>query len=121
MADSPTGWWHLVQGTHRSWLPGDPRGFRSRRHRRHSSGDYRTPPPAGEHEGLHRAAENDPTPAVCIPFEHREAVVDAWREACRRRDIDLLAVSVGVLFERWLFFAEAEHAVGLYYGAVPQP
>lgn len=28
----------------------------------------------------------------------------------------LLAVSIGVLFERWLFFAEAEHTVGLYYG-----
>jgi len=24
---------------------------------------------------------------------------------------------VGVLIERWLFFAEAKHAVTLYYGA----
>ena len=23
--------------------------------------------------------------------------------------------AIGVLFERWLFFAEAEHTVGLYY------
>lgn len=28
----------------------------------------------------------------------------------------LLSAGIGVLFERWLFFAEAEHTVGLYYG-----
>jgi len=27
----------------------------------------------------------------------------------------------GVAVSRWLFFAEAEHTVGLYYGAAPQP
>ncbi len=27
----------------------------------------------------------------------------------------LMFVGIGVLFERWLFFAEAEHTVGLYY------
>ncbi len=29
----------------------------------------------------------------------------------------LLGVAVGILTERWLFFAEAEHVVSLYYGA----
>lgn len=29
----------------------------------------------------------------------------------------LIAVSVGVAIERWLFFAEAEHIVSIYYGA----
>lgn len=28
-----------------------------------------------------------------------------------------ISVSIGVLIERWLFFAEAKHAVSLYYGA----
>lgn len=28
----------------------------------------------------------------------------------------LLAAGIGVVFERWLFFAEAEHTVALYYG-----
>ena len=28
-----------------------------------------------------------------------------------------VATGIGVLVERWLFFAEAEHVVGLYYGA----
>jgi DMSO reductase anchor subunit len=28
-----------------------------------------------------------------------------------------LSASLGVLIERWLFFAEAKHTVTLYYGA----
>ncbi|MGH7178301.1 MAG: hypothetical protein ACREJC_13050, partial [Tepidisphaeraceae bacterium] len=47
-------WWHLMWNTYGTWLPGDPRGFRNRHHRIHSSGDYRNPPPPGEHAGLHR-------------------------------------------------------------------
>jgi sulfite dehydrogenase (quinone) subunit SoeC len=29
----------------------------------------------------------------------------------------VLVGAIGVLIERWLFFAEAKHAVTLYYGA----
>jgi DMSO reductase anchor subunit len=29
--------------------------------------------------------------------------------------VTLMFAGVGVLFERWLFFAEAEHTVSLYY------
>jgi DMSO reductase anchor subunit len=28
-----------------------------------------------------------------------------------------VSVSIGVVLERWLFFAEAQHKVMLYYGA----
>ena len=45
-------WQHLVLNTRCSWLHGDPRGFRSRGHRMHSSGDYKNPPPRGEHVAL---------------------------------------------------------------------
>jgi DMSO reductase anchor subunit len=31
--------------------------------------------------------------------------------------IGLLAATSGVILERWLFFAEAQHVVTLYYGA----
>ncbi|MFA9477717.1 hypothetical protein ACERK3_05345 [Phycisphaerales bacterium AB-hyl4] len=47
-----TIWRHVTFGTKRSWNPADPRGFRSRRHRIHSSGDYRNPPPKHEHARL---------------------------------------------------------------------
>ena len=41
-------WWHVTLSTYGSWLPGDQRGFRSRKHKIHSSGDYKNPPPASE-------------------------------------------------------------------------
>ncbi len=44
---------HAVCTYYGQWLPGDERGWRSRRHRLHSSGDYRNPPPPGEYEKLH--------------------------------------------------------------------
>jgi len=47
-------WWHLILTTKGSWLPGDPRGFRSRDHRIHSSGDYKNRPPKGKHEKLYQ-------------------------------------------------------------------
>jgi REP element-mobilizing transposase RayT len=50
-------WFHVMWHTYGTWLPGDPRGFRDRDHRIHSSGDYKNPPPQGEHEGLHRYAK----------------------------------------------------------------
>jgi DMSO reductase anchor subunit len=31
--------------------------------------------------------------------------------------VAVLAMAAGLLLERWLFFAEAEHVVMLYYGA----
>jgi hypothetical protein len=34
--------------TYGSWLYGDARGFRTRHHREHVEGDYKTPPPPGE-------------------------------------------------------------------------
>ncbi len=49
-----THWQHVVLGTRCSWLHGDRRGYRDRAHRTHSSGDYKNPPPEGEHSGLRR-------------------------------------------------------------------
>lgn len=50
----PPRWFHIMWSTYGAWLQGDPRGFRDRFHRIHSSGDYKRPPPNGEHAGLHR-------------------------------------------------------------------
>ena len=49
---------HGVCTLYGQWLPGDERGWRSRDHRVHSSGDYRDPPPEDEHAGLRRHARN---------------------------------------------------------------
>lgn len=58
MPDPGNFWYHATFSTYNSWLPGDPRGFRSRDHRIHSSGDHRNPPLKGEHAGLHRYAKS---------------------------------------------------------------
>src|SRR5688572_3973144 len=50
-------WRHVILNARRSWLHGDERGFRSRGHRIHSSGDYRNRPPKDEHAGLRRFNE----------------------------------------------------------------
>ena len=48
--------YHVIWSTYGSWLPGDPRGFRTRRHRMHVEGGYRNPPPPGTHAGLRPVA-----------------------------------------------------------------
>ncbi|MEM6333481.1 MAG: hypothetical protein AAF823_09105 [Planctomycetota bacterium] len=70
-------WRHLTLGTHRSWLPGDPRGFHTRHHKTHSSGDYRTPPPPGEHLGLQQRSAQSGTP-ITIPTQLRGTIGRAF-------------------------------------------
>jgi hypothetical protein len=87
---------HVQWNTYGSWLPGDPRGFRNRDHRIHSSGTYKAPPPAGEHAALHMYAA---TRLVRNPVELSEdlrarvlaAVVQ--KAALLRRPIEALAVA----------------------------
>ena len=43
------GWYHMMASTRGSWLPGDPRGWRSRHGRERCDGDYKHPPPPGAH------------------------------------------------------------------------
>lgn len=88
-------WWRLVLHTHGSWLHGDPRGFRSRGHRLHSSGDYKNPPPAGEHEGLHRYQKQNSRPAVRLPREVWPVVGRTMVDKCAKTARRVLAVSVG--------------------------
>ena len=54
---SDLSWFHVVLSTYGSWLPGDPRGFRTRNHREHIEGDYKNPPPAGLYEARHRRSQ----------------------------------------------------------------
>ena len=66
-------WRHVVIGTLRSWNFGDERGFRSRGHRIHSSGDYKNPPPRGEHAKLNEwHVERHVAPTRCpVEFGQR--------------------------------------------------
>ena len=89
-----TTWYHIIINTHRSWLPGDERGFRSRNHRKHSRGDYKNPPPPGEHRGLHDRIYDPEKPAVCIPPDLYEAVARAVLAKAKSQGHRVLALSV---------------------------
>ena len=79
-------WFHVQWSTFGTWLPGDPRGFRNHKHRIHSSGDYKNPPPKGEHAGLRRYAQRVMHgKAVTLSSPLRERV----RDEIVRKSIDL--------------------------------
>ena len=87
-------WRHLVLNTRCTWLHGDERGFRSRGHRIHSSGDYKNPPPPEEHDGLrryHLARFGEP---VIIPEGARAAAGLAFVARLRKEGCPVLALAV---------------------------
>jgi hypothetical protein len=92
-----TRWRHLVVGTFRSWEFGDERGFRSKRHRVHSSGDYRNPPSKDEHKKLreyHRDRRHA-APRVRIPARLRRKLLMGFVEKLEALGCPVIAGSVG--------------------------
>ncbi len=88
-------WYHIILNTHGSWLPGDPRGFRSRKHRKHSSGDYKHPPPKGEHAELHEYAKRVSGDAIWIKSSLRSIVGETILGKIEKQEHRVLAISVG--------------------------
>jgi len=74
MAPDWSMWAHLMCSTRGAWLPGDERGFRSWRHKIHSSGDYKHAPPVEEHAGLRRHAKAISRPVVRLPPDLRRDI-----------------------------------------------
>src|SRR5665213_4521022 len=76
--------------TYGTWLPGDPRSFRTRHHRQHIEGDYRHPPPKGKYDAWHAHAKNlmkrDP---VILTLEQRLLIVRLIVESLQRREFDV--------------------------------
>ncbi|XAL98464.1 transposase [Phycisphaeraceae bacterium D3-23] len=87
-------WYHLIFNTRGSWLPGDPRGFRSRNHRKHSDGDYNSPPPAGQHAGLHKLIRGKSKPAVTLPADLFETIGQAALDKSASQGHRILAIAV---------------------------
>ena len=74
MPQAGMSWSHIIISPQNSWLPGDRRGFRSRNHKIHSSGDYKNLPPPEEHAGLRRYHDQRAGAVVWIPKECNEVV-----------------------------------------------
>ena len=92
------GWYHVNGNTYGTWLPGDPRGWRSRHHREHVDGDYKAPPPPGTYDALHAANKNGmPSGAVFLSAAHREIAGRAVVEMLVHQGVELLAISLDAI------------------------
>jgi hypothetical protein len=71
-------WYHCTASTYGTWLRGDPRGWRTRHHREHVEGDYKSPPAPGTGEALYalskRLMTRDP---VRLQASLRQIVADS--------------------------------------------
>lgn len=89
------GWYHVNGNTYGTWLPGDPRGWRSRHHREHVHGDYKNLPPPGMYDGLRtKAAENMKRNAVFLREDERRLVGKAMVELLLHKGVELLSFSL---------------------------
>jgi len=88
--------YHIMWGTYGSWLPGDPRGFRTRKGRTHVPWDYKNPPPPGTYDRLHAHAERTlKKPPVILPAGLREPIGRACLERFGVEGVEVFALSVG--------------------------
>jgi len=92
----PTRWFHTQIWLYGHWLPGDAKGFRNKKHRIHSSGDYKSPPPPDEHAGLQTHARRLlKQPPITLTPQQRKLLGELLLRWCRLKHIPVAAVSVG--------------------------
>jgi len=102
-------WYHITLGTHASWLPGDPRGFRDRKHRIHSGGDHRNPPPVGEHQGLYEYNQRHTGAPTLIPAGLRGVVGQKIVDHLLKLEHQAIAISVGGMHAHLLVELQTDH------------
>jgi hypothetical protein len=88
-------WVHVIIGTRCSWLHGDVRGFRSRRHRIHSSGDYKNPPPRDEHQGLRAYHQQRSDGPISFDGHWRIVVLKEFVMKMQSLDHRIIAAAIG--------------------------
>jgi riboflavin biosynthesis pyrimidine reductase len=88
-------WAHVMSSMRGQWLPGDERGFRDHGHRVHSTGDYRNPPPPGEHAGLRRFARAIAAEPVTLTPAQREIAGAALVEKLTELGVRVAACACG--------------------------
>jgi hypothetical protein len=89
-------WYHCTGSLYGNWLPGDPRGWRSRNHRIHVEGDYQTPPEAGRFTHIHRrSAALLKHPPMWLALDQRETICRAWAEGIEHYALAGGAIAIG--------------------------
>jgi len=88
-------WFHVILTCYGNWLPGDPRGFRTRHHKQHIEGDYKNPPPKGLYEELHRSSKKSMKQTkVNLSSGHQIIVGNAFLETFKFLNTPVLAIAV---------------------------
>jgi len=92
------GWYHVIGNTYGTWLPGDPRGWREKRHRRHVPGDYRNPPLEGFGDALLASSRRQMKGhAARLAPAHRQTVGEAIVRKLRQHGVMVLVISVDAI------------------------
>jgi hypothetical protein len=86
-------WYHCKSSTFGTWLPGDERGFRTRKHREHVEGDNRNPPAAGMYAQRNAIVRARLTrPAVVLTAQQRDLTLAEVVDSLRRHDVEIIAM-----------------------------
>jgi hypothetical protein len=91
-------WYHCIGHAYGSWLPGDARGFRTRHHRLHVDGDYKSPPPVGKYVGLHQYSKSIMTrEPVRIPEAARGRIIVSLVDSLIAKGCDVVIASLDAI------------------------
>ena len=94
MPNPGTAWWHVIINARGTWLHGDPRGFRSRKHKIHSGGNYRCPPPLSEHQPLHEYQKARTNRPVHFEAAHQRVIGEGLLRGAELADVRCIAYAV---------------------------
>jgi hypothetical protein len=95
-ADNTQRWFHCILTTYGAWLPGDPRGFRTRHHREHIEGDYKDPPPPEKYAARHRRSKSlQKFPTVTFSPADRQHLGATCVCYLQEREIQILSLALG--------------------------
>lgn len=96
--DAWNGWYHVNGNTYGTWLPGDPRGWRSKRHKRHVEGDYKSPPQEGSDDALRGHARGLlKQPPVYLDPAQRQIAGQALVEMLLDQQIEIIVLGLSAV------------------------
>ena len=115
------GWYHIIGSTYGSWLPGDPRGWRSRHHREHVEGDYKNPPQPGKDNRRHvRSKSLMKREPIVLTVHQRDLVCRTMIEALRFHHVEVKELCVSTTHSHLLAgFASTRHAAQIKHISDP--
>ena len=90
-------WYHAVGSTYGTWIRGDPRGFRTFRHRVHVEGDYKHPPPPGIYAPIFEYSKRKLRyAAVRLDPAQRQFLCDGLIEGLLGDGVEVIALAVAM-------------------------